>query len=84
MRSPAVYDHLSPTDADCPDGVYRVVGSSDGTVTLLRITDADGRRAHTGEVATVDADALDGFEPVARLRRYPITASLDTNRRHIR
>jgi hypothetical protein len=30
-------------------------------VTLLRVTDADGRRAHTGELVSVDADAFDGF-----------------------
>jgi hypothetical protein len=58
---PAPYEHVVPTDADYPDGVYRVVGTGDGTVTLLRVTDADGRRAHTGELVSVDADALDGF-----------------------
>ncbi|WP_197428449.1 hypothetical protein [Halapricum sp. CBA1109] len=57
--NPAVSDHLRPTDADVPDGVYRVVGTTDG-VTLLRVGDADGRRVVTGEVRTVP-DAT-GFE----------------------
>ena len=57
--NPAVSDHLRPTDADVPDGVYRVVGTTDG-VTLLRGGDADGRRVVTGEVTTVP-DAT-GFE----------------------
>jgi len=65
MPSPTVYDHVSPTGDDYPDGVYRVVGV-DGTVTLLRITDGDGRRIHTGELVTVDADAFAAFDPVDR------------------
>lgn len=63
---PAAYDHVSPTDADYPPGVYRVVGTDDEVVTLLRITDGDGRRVHTGELVTADADAFGGFDPVAR------------------
>jgi hypothetical protein len=55
--------HYRPTQGDHGGGVYRVVGVTD-TVTLLRVTDADGRRVHTGELrsvqtATVEAD----FEP---------------------
>ena len=89
MPSPAVADHLRPSDADrvddyadhedpghagipgrdddaeYADGVYRVVGTDDGRVTLLRVADADGRRAHTGEVVRVDREALRGFEPAA-------------------
>jgi hypothetical protein len=61
---PATYDHLRPTDADLPDGVYRVVGTGETTVTLLRVADADGRRVATGEVVAVDRADLDGFEPV--------------------
>lgn len=64
MSSPTVSDHVWPTDADPPDGVYRVVGVGDGTVTLLRITDADRTRRHTGETVTVDAEAFAGFDPV--------------------
>ena len=56
-----VYDHVRPTSADTPDGVYRVVGVSE-TVTLLRVGDADGRRVTTGEIHRIDRDALDGFE----------------------
>ncbi|RCU48116.1 hypothetical protein DU504_12880 [Haloplanus salinus] len=64
MPAPSPLDHVVPTDADYPDGVYRVVGTGDGTVTLLRVTDAAGRRAHTGELVSVDADTLDEFTTV--------------------
>jgi len=68
MPSPTVYDHVSPTGDDYPDGVYRVVGVDgvDGAVTLLRITDGDGRRIHTGELVTVDADAFAAYDPIDR------------------
>jgi hypothetical protein len=62
MQDPAVYDHLRSTDSDDDDAVYRVVGTDDGSVTLLRVSDGDGRRAHTGEVVTVPTDALSSFE----------------------
>lgn len=58
MASPSVYDHFRLTDLDRPDGVYRVVGTDDETVTLLRVADADGRRVNTGEVVTVRSDEL--------------------------
>jgi hypothetical protein len=48
---------------DPGDDIYRVVGTTDG-VTLLRVTDADGRRAHTGDLRRVSRDELDAaFEP---------------------
>lgn len=56
-----VYDHLRSTDPD-DAGIYRVVGTHADSVTLLRVADGDGRRAHTGEVVTVPTDALDTFE----------------------
>ena len=59
---PAVYDHLRSTDPDDDGSVYRVVGTDADGVTLLRVSDGDGRRAHTGEVITVPRDALDAFE----------------------
>ncbi|WP_415379127.1 hypothetical protein [Halosimplex sp. TS25] len=60
----SVYDHLRSTDDGPVDrGVYRVVGTDDERVTLLRVGDADGRRINTGDVLTVDRDALDAFEP---------------------
>ncbi|MFC6727902.1 hypothetical protein ACFQDG_04520 [Natronoarchaeum mannanilyticum] len=46
------------TDLDHPDGVYRVVGTDDGTVTLLRVADADGQRVNSGEIVTVRSDEL--------------------------
>lgn len=63
----AVSTHLRPVDreatgAGVPPGVYRVVGTVADHVTLLRVADADGRRAHTGEVHSVPRTALDSFE----------------------
>lgn len=69
-----VGDHYRPTGAGHSQGVYRVVGTSDG-MALLRVTDGDGRRAHTGQVIQVDAEKLEtdfertgnpdaGFSPV--------------------
>lgn len=58
--------------------VYRVVGATD-EVTLLRVTDTNGRRAHTGELRHVSVDTLasefesagnpdSGFSPIAGIR----------------
>lgn len=60
--APTVSDHLRSTDSDDDEAVYRVVGSHADSVTLLRVSDGDGRRLHTGEVFTVPRDALDTFE----------------------
>lgn len=63
----AIGDHIRPTEAGCdscvPDGVYRVVGTDDDSVTLLLVGDVAGRRVHTGEVVTVARGDLDAFEP---------------------
>ena len=61
---PDQYDHVEiprgEGDDPRPTGTYRVVGATDGRVTLLRVTDAGGRRIHTGELVSVDdAGALD-------------------------
>ena len=75
---PEVNDHYRPTGEDHAPGVYRVVGAT-ARVVLLRVADAEGRRVHTGEVATVPAETLDqefepagnpdaGFSPVGALR----------------
>ena len=58
-------EHFRATsDATVEEGVYRVVGTPDGEVTLLRVTDADGRRRHTGHVAQVSGSTLaTAFEP---------------------
>lgn len=63
MVSP--YDHLQATEAaDVPPGVYRVVGAGEDCVTLLCVTDADGRRANTGHVERVDRETVDrAFDP---------------------
>ncbi|WP_251341415.1 hypothetical protein [Haloplanus halophilus] len=65
MPAPAVYDHVSLAGTAHPPGTYRVVGVTGGTVTLLRVADADGHRVHGGETITVDRDAFDAFDPAA-------------------
>jgi len=57
-------DHLQPTTADYPPGVYRVVGRGQG-LRLLRVTDGDGDRINTGQVYDVTPADLDGFESAA-------------------
>jgi len=64
----SVYDHFSLPERESSTvgttpGVYRVVGIGEDTVALLRVADADGRRAHTGDLLTVDRDRLSAFEP---------------------
>ena len=52
------YDHVRATDqSSVPSGVYRVVGTGD-PVTLVRVTDAEGHRRHTGQVVSVPAATL--------------------------
>lgn len=63
MPGPDPFDHLRPTDATYEAGVYRVVGTDDDAVTLLRVGDADGRRVTTGQVRRVPVGDLEGFEP---------------------
>jgi len=60
--SPTIRDHYASADGPRPAGTYRVVGVDETSVTLLRVTDSDGRRRSTGEVATVSRP-MDGFEP---------------------
>ncbi|MDS0220406.1 hypothetical protein NDI54_03465 [Haloarcula sp. S1AR25-5A] len=64
----AVGDHVRPTESDnrdspAPDGVYRVVGTSEDVVTLLLVGTTTGRRVNTGAVVTVSREDLDSFEP---------------------
>lgn len=57
--------HYRPITGDYPPGVYRVVGTTDEIV-LLRVTDGDGRRIHSGAVRSVVRDAVvTDFEPAA-------------------
>lgn len=64
MDDVSVHDHVRPTAAALPAGVWRVVGTDESAVTLLRVTDAEGRRRSTGDVERVDRDTLaTGFEP---------------------
>jgi hypothetical protein len=62
MASPSVFDHVSSDETDHPDGIYRVVGTSDDGVTLLRVGDADGRRRNTGVLLTVGDDEFERFD----------------------
>jgi hypothetical protein len=64
MAAPSVYDHYSPADADYPAGTYRVVGTDDEAVTLLKVGDSDGQRVTTGKIITVNCEDFDRFEPV--------------------
>jgi len=64
MNTVSTYDHLRPVDGDYPEGVYRVVGVGDGTVTAVRVADPDGRRRHTGELITVERADMADFEGV--------------------
>jgi hypothetical protein len=60
---PVVGDHYRAAGDE--SAVYRVVGAAD-RIALLRVTDADGRRAHTGDLRRVTEAELDaGFEPAA-------------------
>lgn len=62
----AVFDHVRLSgDADAVDAtpaVYRVVGTDDESLTLLRVTDAEGRRANTGDLLHVEREHLSAFE----------------------
>jgi hypothetical protein len=62
----APYSHVRPNDdadVDVSAGVYRVVGSQDERVTLLRVVDDSGRRVHSGTVVGVDASTVaESFE----------------------
>lgn len=62
MSNHSVGDHWRVTTAEIPAGTYRVVGTDAEGLTMLRVTDADGRRAHTGEIVRVERNQLDGFE----------------------
>ncbi len=66
MDAPAVGDHVRVATDDHPEGVYRVVGT-DGDLVLLEVGDADGRRCHTGRLASVaSSDAVEQAEPPSR------------------
>ncbi|WP_049971404.1 hypothetical protein [Haladaptatus cibarius] len=75
---PEILEHYRPTNDTRTPGVYRVVGTTD-EITLLRVTDADGRRAATGEIHRVSRGILDteferaddpdaGFTPISGIR----------------
>jgi hypothetical protein len=63
MPAPTVSDHYSPTETGYPTGTYRVVGTGNEAVTLLKVGDNDGQRVTTGEIVTISYDDFAGFEP---------------------
>lgn len=77
---PGPLDHYS-ADADAPvdAGVYRVVGTDEESVTLLRVAE-DGRRVNSGVVVQVPRTDLDALAStgnpdtgLGRLRQAPKT-----------
>jgi hypothetical protein len=52
----SLYDHVEVPNSDHSAGIYRVVGTTDDTVTLLHVADADGRRIHSGRIVSVSHD----------------------------
>jgi hypothetical protein len=64
---PRPYDHFrAGEDGPVPAGVYRVVGSGEGTVALLCLTDETGRRVSTGTVEHVEKEVFEtAFEPAS-------------------
>ena len=79
-----IYDHVEFRNSDYPDGVYRVVGTTDDTVTLLHVAAADGRRIHTGRTVSVSHDTYaalpsasnpdESGSPLAVVRSLPTVA----------
>jgi hypothetical protein len=56
---PDPYTHfVTNAGAAVEPGVYRVVGTTEGKVTLLRVADEDGTRRHTGHVVQVSVTTL--------------------------
>lgn len=62
---PSPYDHVAGDGDALSPGTFRVVGVDDGEVTLLRVTDARGRRVNAGELASVPRDAFASLESAA-------------------
>lgn len=50
---PSPYDHVAGDGDVLSAGTYRVVGVDEDEVTLLRVTDARGRRVNAGELSSV-------------------------------
>lgn len=53
MSEPEPYDHVRASGQTIAEGTYRVVGAGEDGVTLLRVTDASGRRVNSGRVVSV-------------------------------
>ncbi|MGA9401361.1 hypothetical protein [Haladaptatus sp.] len=71
-----VGDHYRPTADGDESGVYRVVGTGDDVV-LLRLTDADGTRVHSGELRHCSRDALESDWESARNPDAGLTPGAD-------
>lgn len=58
----------APAEASVRQGVYRVVGTPDGALVCLRVTDDRGNRANTGDLVRVDAADADALQPTSEPR----------------
>jgi hypothetical protein len=73
---PHPYDHVRSDGTTVDAGIYRVVGTPDDRITLLRVADEGGRRVHEGEVVSVDHDEYGSLEPAANPDRPSLLVSL--------
>lgn len=56
-------DAVAESGESVPDGIYRVVGTTPDSVTLLRVGDADGEREVTGTIYSVTRETYrESFE----------------------
>lgn len=58
-QRPDIADQYRPTNGVADAGVYRVVGTTDEMVTLLKVGDEDGNRVHTGVLESVPRETFD-------------------------
>ena len=58
-QRPNIAEQYRPTNGTADAGVYRVVGSTEEMVTLLKVGDAEGRRVHSGEIESVPRATFD-------------------------
>jgi hypothetical protein len=58
-QRPDIGGQYRPTDGDADAGIYRVVGTTGETVTLLKVGDAEDRRVHTGDIESVPRTTFD-------------------------
>lgn len=64
-------------DSGIQEGVYRVVGTPEGALVCLRVTDDAGNRASTGDVVRVSADSARTFDRANEPRAGVVDAIVD-------